>query len=512
LQIDLNNRTLILFQRQISLTFVFESLNQTILHPMLRRKLFLIFLLSGITQILLAQDTTTSNSIQVSSKYFESISKKAGSLQENLDKKSKRELEKYKKFEERLTAKLAKVDSTKAKYMLSDGESKYNHLQEKLRTSVDFNQYIPKLDSLSNSLKFLESNNKWIDQINNGKEKLTDAANKLKQLQTNLQKAEEIKQFLKERKQYLSDQLKTLGFAKELKKINKQAYYFSQQVNEYKEALKDSKKAERKVLELLSKTKLFKDFMKRNSMLASLFRMPVDDASDPSYLASLQGLQTRTQVNTLIQNQISSGGPSAQQQFSQNIQQAQSQLQQLKDKINKLGGGSSDDIMPEGFKPNGEKTKSFLQRLELGTNIQSQKGNSLLPVTSDLALSVGYKLNDKSIIGIGASYKMGWGSGWNNIRISQQGVGLRSFIDWKLKGSFWISGGYEQNYRSAFNSIVQLQNYSAWQQSGLIGLSKTVSVKSKVFKKTKVQLLWDFLSYQQIPKTQSIIFRIGYSF
>jgi hypothetical protein len=53
-----------------------------------------------------------------------------------------------------------------------------------------------------------------------------------------------------------------------------------------------------------------------------------------------------------------------------------------------------------------------------------------------LGLSVGYKLNDKSIIGIGASYKIGWGSSWKNISITNQGVGLRSFIDWQLKGAF----------------------------------------------------------------------------
>jgi hypothetical protein len=115
-------------------------------------------------------------------------------------------------------------------------------------------------------------------------------------------------------------------------------------------------------------------------------------------------------------------------------------------------------------------------------------------------------------MGIGASYKLGWGHGWNHIKFTSEGAGLRSFIDWKLKGGFWISGGYEQNYRTAYNSIYQLRNLNAWQQSGLVGLSKVVNVKSRFFKKTKLQVLWDFLSYQQVPKTQSVIFRIGYSF
>lgn len=476
----------------------------------MRYRLALLILLCGIAQLLCAQDTTY---VQIPSKYFESISKNAGSLQENLDKKSKKELGRYKKFEERLVSKLAKVDSIKAKNILSDGESKYNQLQEKLKASKSLSQYIPKLDSLSTSLKFLRSNNKWISQIKDGKEKLNDATDKLKQLQANLQKAEDIKQFLKERKQYLNEQLKNLGFAKELKKINKQAYYYSQQLNEYKEALKDSKKAERKALELLSKTKLFKDFMRKNSMLASLFRIP--NANDPLTQTNFAGLQTRAQVNSLIQAQLASGGPNAQQTFQQNIQQAQTQLSQLKDKIIKKGGNSSDAELPD-FKPNNQKTKSFFERLELGTNVQSQRGNGLLPARSDIGLSIGYKLNNRSVFGIGGSYRIGWGNGWNDLHLSGSGQSLRSFLDWKLKGSFYISGGFEMNHYPSLNGVIiqarsNVLNAEQWQESGLIGISKIISVKSKLFKKTKAQLCWDFLAKNQIPESQSIIFRIGYN-
>ena len=56
------------------------------------------------------------------------------------------------------------------------------------------------------------------------------------------------------------------------------------------------------------------------------------------------------------------------------------------------------------------------------------------------------------------------------------------------------------------------QERAAWQQSGLLGLSKVLDVKNKYFKKTKLQLLWDFLSYQQAPRTQPVVFRIGYAF
>ena len=181
-----------------------------------------------------------------------------------------------------------------------------------------------------------------------------------------------------------------------------------------------------------------------------------------------------------------------------------------------FGKGSSDDIMPEGFNPNGQKTISFLKRLEFGINIQAQRSTDFFPTTTDLGLSIGYKLNDKSIIGVGASYKIGLGHGWNDMELSFQGGGPRSYVDWKLKGSIWISVGYEMNFKSELRGIRipspfgRGQEKTAWQQSGLVGLSKVFDMKNKYFKKTKLQLLWDFLSYRQMPGTQPVVFRIGY--
>jgi len=194
-----------------------------------------------------------------------------------------------------------------------------------------------------------------------------------------------------------------------------------------------------------------------------------------------------------------------------NLQSAQAQLDTYKDKLSKLGGGSGDIDMPD-FKPNEQKTKSFWRRLEYGTNFQTTRNNYYFPTVSDFGLSVGYKLSDRSIIGVGASYKLGWGNGIQHIAFSSQGMGLRSFVEVKLKGSFSATGGFEYNYNRSFASYQQLHQWDDWTKSGLIGVSKTVSMKSRVFKKTKVQLLWDFLSYQQVPRTQGVIFRIGYDF
>jgi hypothetical protein len=472
-------------------------------------KIFLTTAFLSFTVSLWSQSNADSLLIRIDVKKWPAIvEKKAHRLQEKILVKSEKTLQKMQRQEEKIYAKMLQgKDSLLARASLAQMKERYGRLLNNVSNNKNVQavtKYIPCLDTINTSLKFLYQHK--------GGENLRKALAETQALQDKFQQAEDIKRFIRERKQQLRAQLENIGLAKQLKQFNKQAYYYSEQMKEYAEGFKDSRKAQKKAIELLSKTKLFQDFMRKNSMLASLFRLPGENPNDPVVQASMAGLQTRSQVNSLIQQQIASGGPNGQQQFRQNMQEAQSQINQLKNKVTQSGGGSSEEIMPEGFKLNAQKTKNFFKRLEYGTNIQTQRATSFFPVTSDIGLSIGYKLNDKSIIGVGASYKMGWGRGWNNISITGEGAGLRSFVDLKLKGSLWVSGGYEQNYKNALNDLRQLRNYNAWQKSGLIGLSKVVSLKTKFFKNTRLRLLWDFLSYKQIPRTQSVIFRVGYNF
>ncbi|MGC4036054.1 MAG: hypothetical protein QM764_08835 [Chitinophagaceae bacterium] len=460
----------------------------------------------------IAQDDDASKSeATISARYINKVTDHVSTVDRKLESYNAKALQQFQKHQERLWKKLNQVDSVGAKKIIADAQQRYKSFEQKLNDPKQLSQYIPLLDTLKTSLKFLSANNNLLTKAKNGTASVDQALGKVNGLENELQKADVIKQYLNQERQLLQQQLQNLGLVKQLKQFNKDVYYYSQQVNEYKQILKDPKRIERKTIELLSRTKLFQDFMHKNSLLASLFRLPSDDPNDPGYAQLANGLQTRSQVNQFIQNQLGSGGPAALQQVQGNIRQGSDMLQQLKNKVTQYGS-SSDDVMPEGFKPSAQKTKSFFKRLEYGTNIQSQRAQYFFPATSDIALSVGYKLNNRSVIGIGAAYKLGLGNGWNHMQFSQQGAGLRSFIDWKFKGNFWITGGFEANYKTEFHKIDELKSLDAWQQSGLIGISKVVDVKSTFLKKTKLQLLWDFLSYQQMPRTQAVLFRIGYGF
>lgn len=452
----------------------------------MKQAMLILCILLYIPTIIVAQDvlSPTKDPANFPSRFFEKLQKSSAEMEERLITRSTKALKKLARQEARLKKKLGKKDSLAAEQVFGNVEEKYRNMQAQLekpeKLAGSAKQYMPQLDSLKTSLHFLRLNPDLLPGGAAQLDELKGALGKVSSLDGKFNQAENIKQYLQERRHQLRDQLSKFGFTKELNRFSKEAYYYSQQLNDYKEMLNDPKKLKQTVLSHVRKIPAFQQFFKEHSERASLFRLPDNYGS----MESLQGLQTRADVQGLIQQQLSAGGPNAQAILQQNIQQARAQLNQLKDKINKFGNmaGDADDAMPK-FKPNNQKTKSFFQRLEYGTNIQSSRSNPFFPATTGLGLSIGYKITDNSTVGIGASYKAGWGKDISNINITSEGVGFRSFADVRLKGSFFASGGFEYNYQQPFSSIQDINNLDNWQQSGLVGISKSSRCAAKHSKK-----------------------------
>jgi hypothetical protein len=450
-----------------------------------------------------AQDTLVNNTSVLSSRLINNVSEKASRIENLLVSNSERTLKQLSKQENRLQKKLRKKDLLLAKQVFENSEAQYQSLQNDLTKKVSkFTgraEYIPFLDTITTSIRYLEKSKALVkDPL------IQQSLDRINNMQQRFQQCKSIQQNLQNRQQYLKEQFNKLDMLKALKQYNKKLYYYQAQVSQYKELLKQPDKIQRKAIDLLSKTKPYKDFMAKYSILANIFPGPLPAFSGGGGVIT-PGLQTNTQINSLIRQTV--GGANGLQALQANVQQAQSQIQQLKNKFNEKGQGG-DNELPD-FRPNQQRVKSFWDRWELGANLQSTRSNAWLPSATQIGLSAGYKLNDRSIIGVGTSGSIGWGNNSKHIKVTYEGVGARSYFDWKLKGSFWLSTGYELNYRSAFTRIEELQILNDWQQSGLIGISKKYQVSKKL--KGSLNLLWDYLSYSQVPRTQPIVFRFGYS-
>jgi hypothetical protein len=467
-------------------------------------------------------DSVTNKVLNFPSKLFSRIRSKAADLDQQLTKQTQQYLQKMAAQEARLKKQLCKTDSAGSARLFANSGPQYVAMLQKFKNDTATGKpipftgtYQPHADSLGTALRFLQQNPQFLSPAKDAGQ-LQGASAQVQDLQAKMQGSQEVQDFIQQRKAMIKQYLATLthlpsGLNDAYQGMNTKMFYYSQQVQQYKDMLNNPDAAEKKALAVLSQTNAYQNFMKTNSQLASLLGLPGNAAGSATPQAALAGLQTKDALQAMVQGQIAPGGSNGMSALNSNIQSAQSQLSTLKDKLSQYGAGG-DNVESPNFKPNDQKTKSFWGRLEYGTNLQTSRTNTDFPTVTDIALTLGYKLNKTNSVGIGASYKIGWGNGFNHIAITSQGVGLRSYLNIQIKGSWSATGGLEYNYETPFTAVKELYNLNWWTKSGLVGVMKTINIKNRVVKKTTLQLLWDVLSYQQIPKTQPILFRVGYGF
>ena len=467
-------------------------------------------------------DSAITKLINFPTKFFSRINRETTSYKQQLTRQTEKYLQRMARKEARLRAELYKTDSVKAAALYPrDPKQPYAAMIRKFRqdSSKVFTsmgpEYLARADSLQVALSFLNKNPDLVHANPALQAKMQASLASLQQLQARLQAADAVQQFIQSRKAQIQQTLSKFtnlssGITNAVAGYKRQAYYYGDRLRTYRAMLNTPGKMAETALALASKMPAFSGFMKKNSFLAGLLGVPPDYGTPQG----LVGMQTREQVMSMIKSKISSapGGSAAGLSSLQNsLNTAKQSITNLQAKLAKLGGGGSGGMDVPDFRPSDQHNKTFINRLQYGFNFQTTQGSSYFPNYSDIGLSLGYNLGHSNSAGIGASYKVGLGTGWQHIAFSSQGVGLRSYIDIHLKKSFSLAGGYELNYLqpfAAFKDVPQLKN---WTQSGLIGIEKTISLKSTVLKKTQVQLLWDFLSYYQLPQQPAFIFRVGYS-
>jgi hypothetical protein len=468
-----------------------------------------------------AQDTSSSSFIDkiisLPDKVFGKIDRKAASLEGKLNSKTEKYLARMQKQEEKLKRKLLRRgDTAAAMEIFGNIDETYNEMknragQTKSKIS-NLTSYSPHADSLNNAFQFLQQN----QLVTNNKElagKLTQSLGNVQQLQSKLNQTENLRKYLQQRQRYLKEKMQQVGLVKEYKKFQKQVYYYQAQVKEYRDAFENPALFEKKLLGLVAKVPAFQNFFAQNSELASVFQLPGAGGSIAGGGGAVNtAFPTREMVQQNLMTRLGSS-PDPAQAIQQGMQSGTSYMNSLKNKFIPSAGGGADIDMPD-YKVNNQKTKSFWKRIELGSNLQTVRGNNFFPVTSDVGLSAAFKISDNISYGLGTATKIGWGQGWNNIAVTYQGLAFRSFFDWKipsnggLLGNFWATGGAEMNYRSQLRTIEVLKDYSVWQRSALIGMSKKYAIGKKW--KGNAQLLYDVL-WKQTPGATPVVFRLGYS-
>jgi hypothetical protein len=436
-----------------------------------------------------------------------------------IQKQSARIWDQLQQEDARLQQKLLGRDSAAGQLFIRNAGGVYTQLQNQLHAAAStagnrvLTDYIPGIDSVQTAIQFL-TNNKLTATLPGQLQSLQSLNGQLNGLTNQLQLAGKIQTLAAQRQQEWLTAIQSYGPLKGMSGMQQKIFYYKTSIQQYKDMLHDPDKLAGKILAAVRNNPAFAQFMQNNSYLSSLFRLPGSSSSGSGM--GLAGLQTRDQVNALVKERLGAGpsfvAAAGDQGGSGNplaagMQEALAQLNQWKSKVSQFGIGNSNASVPD-FQPNSQHNKSFFHRLDIGFNIQSTSSSLLIPAYSDIALTIGYKVNDRFVTGIGVSYKIGWGQPFTHVNISGLGAGLRSYINWRIKNSWWLSGGLEGNYLNAFTRLAQLHDLNAWQKAGLMGIMKTYKAGKR---QGNIQFLYDLLHADHIPQSPAFIFRAGYS-
>jgi hypothetical protein len=438
----------------------------------------------------LKQDSLLDAAIAKPVAYVKDVEQRMQKVQKDFESKLNKKKAKILKEEQRIYGLFSKVDSSLGEFG--------NKLIRKI-VPLKGQTYLPLFDSLTTSFNLM----KKLNLAEN--EQVESSLNVLRGVEKNFEQAQFFHDQMNSRIQMLKEKLLKVGKINELKNLQEMVYYYKQQLNEYKSMLDKPDVIISKTLQVFQRSKVFKDFFARNSQLGQMFMIP--GSSGWEEFSGNSNLQTINATSKLLKEKVGIDTKTflSQKQnganSSESVMNDLSIITQLKQK--------EDSALFAFIKPNRMRDQALIKRIEFGVNAQTKR-SGYFPATIDFAATASYKLSDRKSFGLGLSYKLGLGTLFKDVEISHQGLGLRSFVDMKWKAGLSVTGGYELNYLTEIKSIAGLKELSAWQQSGLVGISRRFKASGKL--DGNVQLLWDFLSYRQIPRSQPFVFRFGYTF
>lgn len=370
-------------------------------------------------------------------------------------------------------------------------------------TSLLPQAYVPKLDSLLTSLKYLKD----LENISSSAA-LFGSIDKLGNLQLEFNKLQYFRAAINVRKESIENKLASLGLKKSMSRYSKSIAKVQGGLQQVQEAYKDPDKALAVALQVLSQSRSFRNFFAKQSILSNFFRLPVE--GEPIDVAMLAGLQTRDQMERNLIEKFGSNSMLSQ------LGRSGSQMPGMSSFLTMAGierglpfeGGSVTEVTKQNI-PSTE-TSRFKNRVKFGVNMQTVRAAGIFPTMSDLGLSVGYSATKILTVGIGISGRVGWGNQSTGIRITGQGASARSFAEVGIKGGIYASVNAEMNYFNQITKVEQLKEMSAWRFSGLAGITKRFNLRGG--KSTQLQLLYDFFHRSHGIETQPVLFRVGYGF
>jgi hypothetical protein len=389
-------------------------------------------------------------------------------------------LQKFKKREERFLRRLCKKDPQKADALYRSAAQSQQRLNKKLsgqyknpfeKTSTVYNPYD---DSLLNAVGYsgdmasVKAAGAYRDELKN------EAC---------------VKDYMR------SEKLSMKKIAVDIpemrgafKGVDKGAYYYMQQLHDYDEWFSKTDKWEELGMNALKGNADFSKFMNTNSRLASFPKVP------SGWQQSAEGLQTTKMVKELQQGDWNNLTDEGKTMAKDKLTDGAYQIFKLKTELPQLSNAAD---IPD-FKPNPLKTKRLVDRMHYGFDFQFDNRASFIPKGITVSLSGEYDLLPKMAIGLGGGYHAPFKKVKSESKDLPAAVTLRSYIDYQIKSILFFTVDYDRTYPASGKNI----------ESAMAGLKLKYSNNEKL--SPSFSLMYDLLFDQHNPKTQMIVYRIGW--
>lgn len=478
---------------------------------MFSKNLFLVILM--FCGSLACQGQYNSSSLEnIPLKFITNSTKKIQNYSNSITTKTEKTLNKLIKWENKIRSVLEKTNPKLANSLFNQNHLSFLQIKQKITGGLQLANKIPSQynqyqDEIITKMKYLNSKKDSFEvKFYKGIDEAKKATDSLEKVSSRLNIIEDL---IKERRKELIMELLHSGNLKFLKKINKDVFYYNEKLITLKKSFNDVSTFDRTILEMMNKIPGCKTFLMKNSELAGLFGMSNFGTNESlgvgNTIPIINGLSSRAGLQEYINTNL----PSIQNVNIGNFFKTKIATPN-NDIFNFLNKKKANNLGLPDFKINSQKSKSFWKRIETSADVQFKKNAASLPNTTDVGLNIGYKLTDKNTLGIGMGYKLGIGHGLDKIKFTSEGVGLRSFIKWKLSKGFDVQGGVEVEYFSHIDKLQQLAIYNNWKKLGLIGISKNYEINKKL--KGSFKLLYNVFYKENSSQNQPFVFRTGYSF
>ncbi|MBE9668118.1 hypothetical protein [Mucilaginibacter boryungensis] len=448
------------------------------------------------------------------SRYIDFKVKSLNKLNVRLERQQKRLLKRLTRREQRFAAKLKQKDSA-AYDRYSHQLLSYDSIQklsqpDSAMLAKTATRHNASIDSLKAIRSFIQNKSSAL----NTNTQLPTTDPKLSQLQSQLNYRSYINDLIYQR----TNTLQSIAGSNNMPAftgIQKQVYYAKQKMNVFKEMEEEPTKAEDQAMEYLQGTDGFDKYMDK----ATAGPNSMQNLGPNATAADLQkmGLQTKQQVQAALQQRFGSNlsglSPKMGDQIksfqdkTQNINTAKQSLQSLR---------HLKHINRPSFKINPMRGLPFWKRIEKQYNFQTTRATiDGAPAILQLSAMAGYRQSPKLSYGIGVVEATGLGQSWTDLRLSFQGVGLRSYTAWQWQYGIGIYAGYERLYKQAAfsnttstdqTSAPSLHSTNTYNESILIGLTKNYHINDKW--NGTIQVLYD-IWWQQKGLSSPIVLRFS---